>query len=60
MLLAAAFALAALAVTCTAVALGSPYSRPKWSDIMINKAHHSWTTCPGPALAGGGTTWRAR
>ncbi len=37
-LLAAAFALAALAVTCAAAALGSPYNRLRWSGIMIDKA----------------------
>ncbi len=46
-LLAATFALAVLAVTCAAAALGSPYNRLRWSDTMINKAHRSWSICPG-------------
>jgi hypothetical protein len=36
-----------LAATCTVYVKDRPYDRVKWSDIMINKAHHRWTNNPG-------------
>jgi hypothetical protein len=36
-----------LAVTCTVFVEDRPYYRVKWSDILINKVHHGWTTNPG-------------
>jgi hypothetical protein len=41
-----------LAVACIITAVDEPYNRLKWSDIMINKADHSWTTNPGTRCRG--------
>jgi hypothetical protein len=36
-----------LAAACTISVIDRPYNRVKWADIMLNKAHYSWTNNPG-------------